>query len=156
MCTDASARSACTPDNTVLARETASRLASADVARFVDVRRFAALDMWGSRGSTRRRRIIVVEFVFGSVLSLALGVLLLTLGGWPLGAWLLGIGINYVPLAIYAVMLSRPGALASELADANIAAEARQASIAQLALLVPLIVAVVAVVEVTRPRAARR
>jgi hypothetical protein len=66
----------------------------------LDVRRLAAVDMWGSRGDRRRRRAIRAEFWIGAVGCTALGALVLSSGdGWELalGAWLIGAGANYLP-----------------------------------------------------------
>jgi hypothetical protein len=47
-------------------------------------------------------------------------------------------GLNYAPLAVYAVMLSRPGALHGELAGVDAGAELRRYGVLQLWILVPL------------------
>ena len=68
-----------------------------------DPRRLAAADMWGTRGSLRRRRIIRGEFVVGACGCTLLGILTLLhgSGGWIfLGVWLVGAGANYFPLVI--------------------------------------------------------
>ena len=46
---------------------------------FLDVRRIAAVDMYGSVGSVRRRRVIRWEFNVGAVLCLLLGMLSIAL-----------------------------------------------------------------------------
>lgn len=97
------------------------------MARF-EVRRLAALDMYGARGAMRRRQIIRAEFIAGALGGVLFGALALLSGGGAyrfLGAWLIGVGINYVPLAAYAVSLSAPGGLEAELADLDIRAEQR-------------------------------
>jgi hypothetical protein len=114
-----------------------------------DVRRLAALDMWGTRGSERRRRLIRAEFVAGVVGCLGLGVLALATGsGWVrlLGIWLVGTGINYVPLAIEAQSLSRPGALEDELRGVELRRELRRAGAQQFWIAVPLAIVVFALV----------
>jgi hypothetical protein len=67
----------------------------------VNVKRLAAIDMHGSRGTTRRRRIILAEFTAGLVVMVALGIWLVTSAPSPgtpiLGAWLIGAGLNYAP-----------------------------------------------------------
>jgi len=40
----------------------------------VNVRRLAAIDMYGARGTTRRRRIILAEFVAGVAVPVAFGI----------------------------------------------------------------------------------
>lgn len=44
----------------------------------VDVRRLAAIDMYGSRGAPRSRKVIRVEFVAGAVVIRIFGVWLAT------------------------------------------------------------------------------
>jgi hypothetical protein len=76
-----------------------------------NVRRLAALDMWGTSGSARRRRLIRAEFIIGVAGCTLPGVRTLLSGsGWmiALGVWPVAIGMNYVPLAISAQALSRP------------------------------------------------
>jgi hypothetical protein len=119
------------------------------------VRRLAAVDMWGTRGTTRRRRIIVAEFVVGVIACAALGAATLAVGprsGWWIGAWLLGIAANYVPLAGHAIALSRPGALDAELAGVDVYAELRRYGLWQFLIAVPLLLAVLALNQRRRPQ----
>jgi hypothetical protein len=106
------------------------------------VRRLAALDMYGTRGTARRRRIILAEFVVGVIAMVAFGAWLLTASGSVAGRafalWLIGAGLNYAPLAVRASMLSRPGALEAELSDVDTGRELRRYSLFQLWILVPL------------------
>jgi hypothetical protein len=51
---------------------------------------------------------------------------------------LIGARLNYAPLALYTVMLSRPGALDAELAGVDAGAELRRYGVLQLWILVPL------------------
>lgn len=71
--------------------------------------------MYGTRGTTRRRRIVLAEFVAGVVAAAAFGSWLVVgacgLGGHLLGIWMIGVGLNYAPLAAHAIALSRPVAL---------------------------------------------
>jgi hypothetical protein len=79
---------------------------------FLDVRRVAAADMYGTSGSSRRRRAIRAEFLIGAVACIAFGAASLALGhGWgrPVGAWLACLGLNYVPLAASARAQERSG-----------------------------------------------
>jgi hypothetical protein len=79
-----------------------------------------------------------------------LGVLtLITASGWRilLGSWLVAIGLNYVPLAISAQALSRPGALEAELGGADLPRELQQAGVRQLWILVPFAVVVAAIAQ---------
>src|SRR5262245_25418042 len=110
--------------------------------------------MNGSKGTPRRRRLIRVEFAAGAVGCTALGALTVLTGqGWSyvLGAWLICIGVNYVPLALAAHALSRPGALEAELEGVEIPSEARRAGIRQFWILVPFALVIAAVAEWSRP-----
>lgn len=108
----------------------------------MDVRRLAAIDMYGTRGTVRRRRIILAEFLVGAVAMVAFGIWLLTssfgLGSRVLGLWVIGAGLNYVPLAVHAINLTRPGALDAELAGVDTGRELRRYGVLQLWILVPL------------------
>ncbi len=112
-----------------------------------NVRRFAAIDMYGTAGTRRRRRIVLLEFVVGTAALLLIGAVLLIHGGWLWAAWLLGCGLNYGALAVHAVTLYPPGRLEAELAGADVSAELRRYSIAQLLLFVPVLIAGVAVAQ---------
>ncbi len=99
----------------------------------------------------RRRRIIRAEFVIGVVGCTSLGLLATGRGsGWMvvLGIWLVGAGVNYVPLAIHAQSLSRPGVLEAELAAVDVRSELRHAGLQQFWIAVPLAVAVFALMRV--------
>jgi hypothetical protein len=115
----------------------------------VDVRRLAAVDMWGAAGTRFRRTIILVEFFAGSVLGVALGVWALVSGGSPawtvLGAYLVGVCLNYVPLAAYAARFYPPGRLEAELAGVDVLRELRAYTVRQFWILVPLLFVVLAV-----------
>jgi hypothetical protein len=39
----------------------------------MNVKRLAAVDMWGTRGTMRRRRIILAEFITGVIAATAVG-----------------------------------------------------------------------------------
>jgi hypothetical protein len=108
----------------------------------VDVRRLAAIDMYGTRGTTRRRRIILTEFIAGAIVMIGFGLFLTTVGGTLfdhiLGLYLTLTGLNYVPLALHAVALSRPGALDRELAGVDTGQEIRRYGVLQVWILVPL------------------
>jgi hypothetical protein len=114
----------------------------------MDVRRLAAIDMHGAKGSLVRRRVILAEFVLGAVVMPVFGaVMLVQLSGvgWKLfGLWLLGAGLNYVPLALHAISFSRRGALGAELAGADVPGELRYYTKAQVWVFVPLALVVFA------------
>ena len=57
------------------------------------------------------------------------------------GLWLTGVGANCVPLAVHALALGRPGALAEELSGLDLRREGRRAGVAQLCILVPFALA---------------
>ncbi|HZP72446.1 MAG TPA: hypothetical protein VFA97_03610 [Gaiellaceae bacterium] len=63
------------------------------------------------------------------------------------GVWLVGAGSNYVPLAVDALRLSRPGALEEELAAVDMRRETRRAGLHQLWIAVPFAIVVFAVAE---------
>jgi hypothetical protein len=48
------------------------------------------------------------------------------------GIWLIGVGVNYAPPAVYATLLSRPGMLEAELAGIDTGQELRRYSVLQL------------------------
>lgn len=123
----------------------------------MNVRRLAAIDMYGARGAPRRRRIILAEFIAGAVVMAAVGVWLAAfssgLGGRVLGWWMAGSGLNYVPLAAYAIALSRSGALDTELAGVDTGRELRRYSVRQFWIFVPLSLVVLAVLSAFSRRA---
>jgi hypothetical protein len=87
-----------------------------------------------------------------------LGVLGVVSGtGWlvAVGIWLIAVGANYVPLALHAQSLSRPGALEAELKNGDIKAELRRAGVAQLWIAVPFVVALAALTQAGSKRHGR-
>ncbi|WP_328534487.1 hypothetical protein OG836_10890 [Micromonospora zamorensis] len=126
----------------------------------MNVRRLAAVDMHGTRGTARRRRIILAEFLVGVVAMVALGIWLLasssSLGSRAIGLWFTGAGLNYAPLSIHAIALTRPGALDAELTGVDVDRELRRYTVLQLWVFVPLALVVFAVRDaLARRRAAR-
>jgi hypothetical protein len=119
-----------------------------------DVRRLAAVDMYGASGGRLRRRVILVESLAGVGLCSALGLVAFVTSegttGRLLGAWLIGVGINYLPLALHALSLSRPGALEAALAGVDVPRELRAYTWKQVLVLVPLVVAVLGLVRYLR------
>ncbi len=118
------------------------------------VRRLAAVDMYGTTGARWRRRVVAGEFVVGAAGGVVLGLWIAlsakTVGGQLFGAWLVGMGVNYLALTWHAVSLSRPGVLDAELAGVDARAELRRYGPAQLWLLIPTAVAWFALVQVRR------
>jgi hypothetical protein len=110
---------------------------------FPDVRRLAAVDMHGAHGTLLRRRIILAEFVLGALAGTGLGVFLAVASssvGWCVfGALLAGICLNYVPLALHALQLSRRGALVAELRGVDLPRELRRYTKLQFWIAVPLL-----------------
>lgn len=125
-------------------------------AWLLDVRRLAAVDMYGTRGTLRRRRIITVEFLAGAIGCLAVGVAVLHANPGPLpavlGIWLAGVGVNYIPLALHAISLARHDALDAELAGVDVPTELRRYGVKQLWIAVPFLVAVLAAMQLLSDR----
>ena len=104
--------------------------------------------MHGPRGGPLRGRVILLEFVAGTVGSLALGVGLLGRSGAAsaiLGIWLLGLAANYLLLTVHAtdcarsISLGRPGALESELAGVDLRSDLRRYTRGQVLVLLPVL-----------------
>ena len=107
----------------------------------MDPRRLAAVDMYGTHGTLRRRRIILFEFVAGLIAALAIGGWLISVadvGNTVIGVIIITIGLNYTPLAVYAIRFSPAGALEAELNNVDIATELRRYTVLQLWVFVPL------------------
>ena len=123
----------------------------------VNVKRLAAIDIYGTSGTKLRRCVILAEFAVALALMVALGVWLVVEASSPgtrvFGIWLIGAGLNYAPLAAYAVALSRPGALEAELAGVDTGRELRHYGILQLWILFPLSLVVIAVIAPGRKAA---
>ena len=131
----------------------ARRQANAGKA-LLDVRRLAAVDMYGRRGGRRRRRLILAGFVLAAIDIPLLGLaIVLAASSAPrvlLGAYLIGVGLNYVPLALHAICLSRAGRLDAELAGA----ELRRYTAQQLSIAIPLLVLILGAAQFTATRRA--
>jgi hypothetical protein len=116
----------------------------------IDVRRLAAIDMYGRHGSKRRRRLILAEFVLASIDIPLLGLTIVLAPSVPrvfLGAYLIGVGLNFVPLALHAISMSRAGRLGAELAGVDVAAELRRYTAKQLFIGIPLLVLTLGVAQ---------
>lgn len=107
----------------------------------MDPRRLAAVDMYGTHGTLCRRRVILFEFVAGLIAVLAFGGWLISVGdvgNAVIGVIIVTIGLNYAPLALYAIRFSRSGALEAELSDVDVPKELRRYTVLQLWVVVPL------------------
>jgi hypothetical protein len=86
--------------------------------------------------------LILAEFLLGFLASVGLAAAVLTseqTSGWTLlGFWLVGVGLNYLPLGVHAVNLVRNGALERELLGVDVRAEISYYSRSQFRLVVPL------------------
>jgi len=109
----------------------------------MNVRRLAAIDMYGLYGTTRRRRIVLTEFVLGVVVLVVVGIVIAVdaprVGGRVFGGWLAGVGLNYAPLTVHAITLIRPGRLEDELSDVDPRTELRQYALQQFWIFVPML-----------------
>jgi hypothetical protein len=99
--------------------------------------------MHALKGTDLRRRVIIAEFVLAAAGGLAIGLyLLLGVGGTVstvVGLYAIGVGANYVPLAIHALSLRRPSRLREELLGVDLNGELRYYTLAQFWVFVPLI-----------------
>lgn len=124
----------------------------------IDVRRLAAVDMYGRRGTKRRRRLILAEFMLAAIGIPVLGLATLLAASsapWALlGGYLTGIGLNYAPLALHAIPLSRAGKLDAELAGVDTGAELRRYAVKQLLIAVPLLVLILGAAQAVACRRA--
>jgi hypothetical protein len=115
----------------------------------LNVRRLAAIDLV-FLGPT----FVVAEFTLGVFGSLALGLFVIVrsrgMSGLALGAYLISLGINYVPVLASAISMSRRGSAHTEI-DADLATSTRDAMRryrrGSLLLLLPLVVPVLAAVQ---------
>lgn len=125
----------------------------------MNVRRLAAIDMYGTRGTMRRRRVITAELILTTIGAVALGIWLTWnapgLGGRLFGMWAIGVGLNYAPLAAYAITLSRPGAIGAELDGIDTSRELRRYGLLQFWAAVPLALAGLTVRDILTSRALR-
>lgn len=126
----------------------------------LNVRKLAAIDL-----EFLGARFILAEFGIGAAGSTALGALTIRAGlyrfhsPWLIifGAYLIFLGMNYVPLLLHAISMVRDGSGHEEIAEdlANKQAAMRKYRRQSLFLLLPLIVPIVAIVqEVKRGRTA--
>lgn len=105
------------------------------------LKRLVALDLHGAAGTAWRRRIVLCEFLFAVPVLVGVGIWLLATTAGLVGIlpalWFLGVAVNYLPLALWAIWLCRDNRLNQELADVNLGRQARTAAVFQLWILVP-------------------
>src|SRR5260370_40644643 len=86
-------------------------------------------------------RLILAEFIAGAIVMVAVGawitVAASSAGTKVVGIWVLTAGLNYVPLAGHAALLSRPGAVAAAVAGLDAGGELRPYGVRQLWILGP-------------------
>lgn len=129
-------------------RSRVSGVTNVRVPIVIDFRKLAAVDI-AFLGS----RLILAEFSIGVLGSLALGLLTLlrshSVGGIALGSYFLFIGINYVPLLLYAIRIVRLDSVRDEVAEegADRRAMFRKYRRLSLLLLVPLAVPILALIS---------
>jgi hypothetical protein len=120
----------------------------------ISIRKLAAVDM-----AAFGARVILAEYALGVVLPFILGLISLRYGlaGWPqtevqagVGAWLVSIAANYIPLFIYAFQIARAGTVRLE--GQPELARVRRYSVQQVILLVPFLVVIVALAQEGRRR----
>jgi len=114
--------------------------------RSLDLRKLAAIDI-----ALLGFKVIFAEYALGVLFSLALGVFALirshSLWGAALGIYLIGLGINYVPMFAYAVSIGGKHNAQTELGDELLEKRKAMAKYRRLSLLllVPLLVPIPAV-----------
>jgi hypothetical protein len=115
----------------------------------INIRKLAAVDMvWLGT------RVILAEYFLGIVFPLILGWISIRAGlskpvpiVWEtaLGFWLVSIGVNYIPLFTYAVLLSRAGTVKAE--GHPELAHAKRYGAQQIIILIPFLVGIVALMQ---------
>jgi hypothetical protein len=121
----------------------------------LNVRRLAAIDLHGMSGTTRRFRLVRAEFLTAVPVALFIATALMVNSGpvgKAIGVWLVGVGLNYVPLAAYALRFSNRAKLDAELANIDLRSEIRHYTAAQLWILVPMALVIFAASSSTPPR----
>jgi hypothetical protein len=127
---------------------------------FINVRKLAALDL-----ALHGARFVLIEFGLAVVWLGALGLTLIVRGtaaGYPAPPWMLVvggyltlIGLNYVPLLLYAAVIAYRGSARTEAAHelANKGHYSRKYGLQQLFLLLPLVIPMLAIWQVARRHA---
>lgn len=123
----------------------------------INIRKLAAIDI-AFLGS----RIIIGEFLLGVIGPAALGIFIALRAHsafqWAMGINFLAMGLNYVPLLVYAVSLTRSGDARALMAD-EIESGKREAMRkyrrGSLLLLLPFVIPVLALLQRNRANAGR-
>lgn len=117
----------------------------------INVRKLSALDivLHGSK-------LIIAEFAVAVILPAAIGGLSLARGhaafGWAFALYMFSLSLNYLPLLLHAIAITRSGDPKSEVEDElrNIRQSGRRYGMQSLLLLVPLLVFVLALIQAVR------
>jgi hypothetical protein len=115
--------------------------------RMISIRKLAAVDM-----ALHGTRLITIEFALGVLFPLLLAHFsfraIHSLLDALLALWLIGVAANYVPLFVYAVIISRAGTVETE--GRPEVAQIRRYNTQQFILLVPFFAAMLAAVQELR------
>lgn len=102
-------------------------------------------------------KLIVSEFTLGVLLSIALGVFVLLRGHRSpaqiaLGLYLISLGLNYIPMLVYAIAINKAKSARRELGNEldNKSAAMKKYRRQSVWLLIPLIVPIVALTQTRR------
>jgi hypothetical protein len=118
------------------------------ISSVIQIRKLAAVDI-----AFLGARFILAEFILGAVGPVSLGLLTLvrsrSIGGTLFGAYVVSLGVNYVPLLWHAVSIARHGTAHEEIADEADDREQllRRYRRQSLFLLLPLVVPIAALVQ---------
>ena len=111
----------------------------------INIRKLVALDI-----TLHGPRFILIEFGIGTPAILLVGLwLMLTSSVFILGLYLFLTGINYVPLLIYSVVISKKGSAQTEV-ETDLAQNkhyVRKYSLQQVLVFVPLAVLLLAIIQ---------
>ena len=110
--------------------------------RLFNVRRLVALDM-GLHGRT----FILAEFTFGVALGAVLGASLILGRQWVVGAYVLTLGINYLPVLAYAILLRNDYGRVVNMNSPDIGRMNRKYSIQQFLIFIPFFTLVLAITQ---------
>jgi hypothetical protein len=114
--------------------------------RLMSVRKLVALDI-----TLHSSRVILLEFGLGTPVIILVGSWLMLSGTiFILGLYLVLIGLNYVPLLLYAIVVTRKGSAKTEVEGlANDRHYIRKYGSQQFMILVPLAILIIALIQET-------